>query len=163
VGNQPHHPEVQHLMEFQFRGQDEYSVDDRGRMILPPSYKPALTENVLIVAGFRGQLWVYPKPVFEQILQKMQETPEEERDGEFEEALGYLLAGQDAKFDPQGRLSIPPFLRRQANITGSAIVRGNGDRVELWNPEKYAQAYEGWVANEHKGGHQALRRSGFRP
>lgn len=149
-------------MEILFRGQDEYSVDDRGRTLVPPSYKAALTENVLIVAGSKGQLWVYPKPIFEQILKSVQETPLEEQDAEFEEALGYLLAGQEVKFDAQGRLPISPFLRRQAGITNAVIVRGNGDRVELWSPERYAETYRNWVANEHKG-HAALRRAGFRP
>ncbi len=150
-------------MELLFSGLDEYSVDDRGRMLLPQSYKPALTENVVIVAGSKGQLWVYPKPIFQQILQAFQDTPLEEQDAEFDEALGFLLAGQDAKFDAQGRLAVPPFLRRQANISGSAIVRGNGDRVELWNPERYASVYQDWVAREHRSGHAGLRKAGFRP
>ncbi len=148
-------------MDILFSGLDEYSVDDRGRMLLPPSYKPALTENVILLAGSKGQLWVYPKPVFEQIVQRFRETPLEEQDAEFDEALDFLLAGEDAKFDAQGRLAIPPFLRRQANITNAAIVRGNGDRVELWNPERYASVYQDWVA-KGKGGHTALRKAGFR-
>lgn len=149
-------------MDILFRGQDEYSVDDRGRTLLPPAYRLGLTDNVVIVAGSKGQLWVYPKPIFERILQLLQDTPLEEQDAQFEEALGYLLAGQEVKFDAQGRLPVSPFLRRQAGITGSVIVRGNGDRVELWNPERYAETYQHWVANENKG-HAALRRAGFRP
>jgi MraZ protein len=150
-------------MEFVFRGQDEYSVDDRGRMLVPPPYRTGLTENVVIGPGSRGQLWVYPKPIYEQYLRKLQDTPIEDQDDYFEDDLGYILAGQEVGFDKQGRLSISPFLRRQAQITGSVIVRGNGDRVELWNPEKYAESYQKWVDSDHRTGHSALRKAGFRP
>ncbi len=152
-------------MEVLFRGLDEYSVDDRGRMLLPPSYKPDLTDTVVMGPGSRGQLWVYPKPIYEKYLKKLQDTPLEEQDDEFEDALGYVLAGQEVDFDKQGRLSIPPFLRRQADISTSAIVRGNGDRVELWKPELYTELYGSWVASQkdRKDGNRALRKTGFRP
>jgi transcriptional regulator MraZ len=152
-------------MDVLFRGLDEYSVDDRGRTLVPPSYKPGLTDTVVMGPGSRGQLWVYPKPIYEQYLKKLQDTPIEEQDDEFEDALGYVLAGQEVDFDKQGRLSIPPFLRRQADISTSAIVRGNGDRVELWKPELYTELYGHWVASqrERKDGNRALRKTGFRP
>jgi MraZ protein len=151
-------------MELLFTGEDEYAVDDRGRMLVPPSYKAALTDTIVMGRGAKGQLWVYPKPLFAEYLQKLRQTPLEEQDADFEDALRFMLAGKEIEFDKQGRLSIPPFLRKLADITASAIVLGNGDRVELWKPERYAEFYGDWVTKQRdrKDAHPALRRSGFR-
>jgi MraZ protein len=126
-------------MAFVFTGLDEYSVDDRGRMLLPPAYKPALTDTVVIGLGASGQIWVYPKPTYQAYLEKLDATPLEERTASFYEAHRMIMAGQAVEFDKQGRISIPPFFRRMTGITNAAIVSGNGDRVELWKPERFME------------------------
>lgn len=134
-------------------------------MLVPPTYKNTLTDSIVIGRGKKGQLWIYPKPTYEKVLDELEKTPIEEQDDDFEDALRFVLAGQEIEFDKQGRLSIPPFLRRQADISTTAIVVGNGNRVELWKPERYAAIYTTWVGSdkEHGNGHLALRRAGWRP
>lgn len=151
------------MTDSPFTGLDEYSVDDRGRMLLPPPYKPALTEAVVIGLGAKGQIWVYPKPIYQQYLKKLQETPIEEQNAAFDAARRLILAGQEVEFDKQGRLSIPPFFRRLAEITNAAIVNGNGDRVELWKPERF-MALVGLLTNsaEKPEDNPVLLRTGFR-
>ena len=126
-------------MGFIFTGLDEYSVDDRGRMLLPPSYKPALTDTVVIGLGASGQIWVYPKPTYQAYLEKLEATPLEERTAAFYEARRLIMAGQETDFDKQGRISISPFFRKMTGITNVAIVNGDGDRVELWKPERFME------------------------
>ena len=128
-------------MDFLFMGEDEYAVDDRGRMLVPPSYKAALTELVVMGRGGLGQLWVYPEPTFKRLMDEMQQVPLEDRDAEYDKAMRAMLGGKTIEFDKQGRLSIPPFFRKLADIADSVIVLGNGDRVELWSPERYAAEY----------------------
>jgi MraZ protein len=134
-------------------------------MLVPPSYKAALTDTVVIGRGKKGQLWIYPKPIYEKVLDALDKTPIEDRDDAFDDTFRFVLAGQEIEFDRQGRLSIPPFLRRQAGITTTAIVAGNGNRVELWKPEQYAEVYTTWVESEKEPGNGllALRRAGWRP
>ena len=38
-------------MDLTFRGEYEYAVDDRGRMVIPPKFREALTDTVLIGRG----------------------------------------------------------------------------------------------------------------
>jgi MraZ protein len=134
-------------MAFLFTGLDEYSVDDRGRMLLPPHYKPALTETVVIGLGASGQIWVYPKPTYQAYLEKLEATPLEERNASFYSGRRLILSGQEVEFDKQGRMSIPPFLRRTTGITNTVIVSGDGDRVELWPPERYLERH-GMLSND---------------
>lgn len=151
-------------MDSSFMGEDEYAVDDRGRMLVPPSYRAALTDHVVMGRGGLGQLWVYPEPAFMQLMSDMHQVPLEDRDAEYDMAMRAMLGGKAIEFDKQGRLSIPPFLRKLAEITDAVIVLGNGDRVELWNPERYAAEYGDWVKSlKGKDVNKTLRRTGFRP
>jgi MraZ protein len=140
-------------------------VDDRGRTLLPPSFKAALSETVVIGRGAEGQLWLYPRDKFEQKLQQMQQTANDEQSGDFETGMRFWLAAQEVGFDKQGRLAIPGLMRKQAGINSSVIVVGNGDRVELWNPERYEQTYTEWVTDykDHKDNYTAMRKAGLRP
>jgi MraZ protein len=95
----------------------------------------------------------------------MAEVNESEQDANFDNGLRFWLAASDADLDKQGRLALPSLLRKQADITTSAIIVGNGDRVEIWSPARWDQKYAEWVAayktrNDDFG---AMRRSGLRP
>jgi MraZ protein len=44
----------------------------------------------------------------------------------------------EARIDRQGRVLIPRKLLDRAGITDRATISGVGDRIEFWNPERYA-------------------------
>ena len=152
-------------MDLTFRGEHDYAVDDKGRIVMPPSFRSGLTETVVIGRGAEGQIWVYPKTVFEQRLQKMSDVNETEQDANFDMGLRFWLAASDAELDRQGRLSLPSLLRKQADITSGAIIVGNGDRVEIWSPARWDQKYAEWVGayKNRNDDYGAMRRSGLRP
>ena len=153
------------MINLTFRGEYDYAVDDRGRTLVPPAFKAALSDTIVIGRGAEGQLWIYPKTTFAQRLEQMQQASEEEQNGDFETGLRFWLAAQEVTFDKQGRLAIPGLMRKQAGINSSVIVVGNGDRVELWNPDRYDQTYTEWVADykDHKDNYTAMRKAGLRP
>jgi MraZ protein len=153
------------MIDLTFRGEYDYAVDDRGRTLVPPSFKAGLSEAVVIGRGAEGQLWIYPKDRFEQKLQQMQQAADDDQDGDFETGLRFWLAAQEVAFDKQGRLAIPGLMRKQAGINSTVIVVGNGDRVEFWNPDRYEQTYTEWVADykDHKDNYSAMRKAGLRP
>jgi DNA-binding transcriptional regulator/RsmH inhibitor MraZ len=41
--------------------------------------------------------------------------------------------------DAQGRLTIPPVLRRYANLTSGISLVARGDKMELWDTEIWQQ------------------------
>ncbi len=152
-------------MDLTFRGEFEYAVDDRGRMVIPPKFREGLTDTVMIGRGAKGQIWVYPKATFEQHLRKAQQHTDDDQDASFDMGQRIWLAANEAEVDRQGRLPLPGLLRRQCEIGPSVIIVGNGDRVEIWSPARWDQAYNEWVtANKTDGaGFNALKRSGLRP
>ncbi len=152
-------------MDLTFRGEYEYAVDDRGRTVIPPKFREGLTETVMIGRGARGQIWVYPKVTFEQLLLEAQQANDIDQDTNFEMGQRVWLAANEVEVDRQGRLPLPGLLRRQCEIGPSVIIVGNGDRVEIWSPARWDQAYTDWVTTNKadRDGFSALRRSGLRP
>jgi MraZ protein len=41
--------------------------------------------------------------------------------------------------DKQGRVLVPASLQEAAGLSGTVLVSGNLDRVELWNPATYSE------------------------
>ena len=152
-------------MDLTFRGEYEYAVDDRGRMVIPPKFREALTDTVMIGRGARGQVWIYPKATFEQHLLEAQQANDAEQDANYDMGQRVWLAANEIEVDRQGRLPLPALLRRQCEIGASVIIVGNGDRVEIWNPARWDQAYSEWVTTNKtdRDGFSALKRSGLRP
>lgn len=152
-------------MDLTFRGEYEYAVDDRGRMVIPPKFREALTDTVLIGRGAEGQIWVYPKVTFEQHLHEAQQADDDEQDADFEMGQRFWLAANEIETDRQGRLPLPGLLRKQCEIGSLVIIVGNGDRVEIWSPDRWDQTYSEWVAagKARRNAFSALKRSGLRP
>ena len=46
---------------------------------------------------------------------------------------------KDVSPDKQGRIQLSADLRRLAGIEGRAVIIGNGNRAEIWNPDRFAE------------------------
>ncbi|MGH7404309.1 MAG: division/cell wall cluster transcriptional repressor MraZ, partial [Candidatus Methylomirabilales bacterium] len=43
-----------------FRGEYHYTLDDKGRVVLPPRFRKELGEAVIVTRGMDECVWVYP-------------------------------------------------------------------------------------------------------
>lgn len=126
-----------------FRGEQEYNLDEKGRILIPIKYREGLGEAVILARGGLGQINIYPKPFFEEMQQRLEASGESEN---FHLASRFLSAAIQCEVDRQGRILIPPVLRRHAKLTSEVIIVGNKDHLEVWNPEGWELTYNSWVA-----------------
>ncbi len=49
-----------------------------------------------------------------------------------------LMWAEEVSLDGQGRISLPKSLSEYAGIGDKALIIGNMDRIELWNPEAFS-------------------------
>jgi MraZ protein len=133
------------------RGTFPARVDDKGRLKLPAAFQEylrALPEKKLFATTLNGRtVRVYPMDVWRQN-EKILDTPAEDT-GDAEDVLflAYHLGG-DSEMDSQGRILIPPELRRAANIENQPVkivfFRGAVDVYsEAMYDERMQQALEG--------------------
>ncbi|GGU12374.1 MULTISPECIES: division/cell wall cluster transcriptional repressor MraZ [Nocardioides] len=121
-----------------FMGTYTPKLDEKGRVFLPAKFRDRLAEGVVVTQGQENCLVVWPEDVFMQEAQRAQQTPLTSRDAR--DYARVLFAGAEQTTpDKQGRIGIPPLLRDYAGIVKDVVVIGVMDRIEIWDPAKWAE------------------------
>ncbi len=115
-----------------FLGTYEPRLDDKGRLILPAKFREALAPGIVITRGQERCLYGFPRSEFERVHSQMQSaslTSKQARD--FQRV--FLSGASDEIPDKQGRLTIPPILRKYAALDRELAVIGSGSKIEIWD------------------------------
>lgn len=126
-----------------FRGEYHYSLDDKGRVVLPPKFRRALGDTVVVTRGLDECVAVYAPAEWTKNEKKLRALGVDRRDF----ARFMLSSAEDIELDRQGRMTIPQHLRQYAKIDREAVVVGVGGRLEIWGLEHW-QRYIAKVQTE---------------
>jgi len=121
-----------------FYGEQDYSIDDKGRMLIPKEYRAELGESIMLMRGVDGQLYIYPKQVFDEKRQRMAQFDDTES---FRLTRLAFNTAVGCEVDKQGRILIPLRLRAYAGLDGQVVIAGNEDHLEVWNSDEYENAF----------------------
>jgi len=122
-----------------FLGEYKHTCDDKNRLRLPPKFRPALTEGLVITKGNDGCLFIVPKNKFSEIFEKVNNLPM--FDSKAQQPLRMLFSSAvEITEDNQGRFLLPISLKEFAKINKDVVFIGVGNRIELWSQEVW-QAY----------------------
>ena len=119
------------------RGSWSPKLDDKSRLTLPVKYRSELTEEVTVVCEQERCLAVYPKATLDEIMEPYNKAPATLRNVREYQRWAHFRA-EDATPDRQGRITITPLQRAWADLDRDVVVIGAGNRLEVWNPEKWA-------------------------
>lgn len=139
------------MINNRFRGYFKHSVDSKGRVAIPTSYRqilPAKTKNELLLnKGRNNTIEVHPLiewEKFEQnVLMKLSRFQADSL------RVRRLLQANVVmvKIDFQGRILIPSQYKQYAQIKSEVIISGVGNYFEIWNPDVFKDYLQN--ANEH--------------
>ncbi len=117
-------------------GYSEHFVDEKGRAILPKKLKELMGSDLVLTRGLDECVYVFTREDWNAFEAKIARLPMSKgRDiSHF-----FNTYKTDVAVDKQGRVQIPQALRRIAEIEGNAVIVGNGNRAEIWNPERFAR------------------------
>lgn len=120
-----------------FLGTFDYTMDERGRVPLPPRYRDAFRNGIVLSQGSPDRcLRVYTMEEFENEAARYTVEPAMRRKGrDLRKAL--FSRSHEAELDKQNRVLIPAPLRQYARLEGKVLVVGTGDALEIWSPEEY--------------------------
>ncbi|MPZ22403.1 MAG: division/cell wall cluster transcriptional repressor MraZ [Dehalococcoidia bacterium] len=124
-----------------FRGTWDYSVDDRGRIPIPPRYRPLFEKGGVLVDGSEGCLELYTEQDYAERSVEIQQIADTTADGRRIHRYFYGTA-REVELDRQGRILVPQNLRDAAAIDGGVVVMGRGRVLELWNRERWERENE---------------------
>ncbi len=125
-----------------FHGSSQLSLDSKGRLAIPAKYRDELVaacEGRLVVTADPDRcLLVYPKPEWEPIQKKLMSLSSFKPKTR---ALQRLLVGyaEDVEMDGAGRILLPATLRTYAALEKRVVLAGQGNRLELWDEDRWLQ------------------------
>jgi MraZ protein len=141
-----------------FVGQYEHQMDEKGRVSLPSAFRRGRSssrrlrigrEPILESDSGRFVLLQWEKPyltlfpeskwvsVQERLLEYRRNDPRA-----WNQVRLIVSNAVEVSPDKQGRILVPAGLQDAAGLSGTVLLSGNIDRVELWNPSTYTEAVQ---------------------
>ena len=117
-----------------FIGEYTISMDAKGRIAVPAKFRSLLNQAAVVTRGLDQSLFLYTRTQWEVIAGKLASMPMSKANSRAFARL--MLAGAfDVELDRQGRMMVPEYLRKFANLSKKVVVAGLYDRIEIWDEQ----------------------------
>ena len=127
-----------------FLGTYTPKLDEKGRFFQPAKFREELDEGLVITRGQEHCLAVYPMSTFVEMTREIAKGSVSVK--KVRDYQRMLAAGaSDTAADKQGRVMVPPMLRRYAGLGKEIVIVGAITRIEIWDAarwEEYSTAQE---------------------
>jgi MraZ protein len=121
-----------------FLGEYSHTIDDKGRLTIPARFRDELESGVVITRGLDGCLWAYSRSEWDELADKIGKLPTTNPAARNFSRFMFSSAF-DSIPDRQGRILLPQKLRDYAGIQDETIIIGVKNKLEIWNPAKWAE------------------------
>jgi MraZ protein len=115
-----------------FYGEFDYKVDEKGRVPLPPKFRNALKDGVILAPGAEKCITAYTIPEWRKLATALTDSSlTRSKMRRLSRAL--FATAFSTKIDNQGRIAIPAPLKEHAEIIDEVVVAGANTYLEIWN------------------------------
>jgi len=108
----------------------------KGRTALPKKFRQLLGKKIIITNGYENSLMVISQTSWQKVVGEIVNKPFLSSSAR---NIDRFLLGSafEVKLDNQGRFIIPLSLRKYAHLSQDIIFVGIGNRIEIWDKEKW--------------------------
>lgn len=125
--------------EYWFSGTFEHTLDDKGRLTIPSSFRTDFSDGAVLRKGADGSIEILPRPAWNLFLQKLKKISKTDTRGQRWVTL-QLASAVIIELDKQGRVLLGQELRNFATLeSGPVIVTGALDRLKVWEPKRWVE------------------------
>ncbi len=128
-------------MAYGFYGVYHQNIDEKGRVIIPSKYRPALGSLFYVTKDLWNQeeekcLYIYPQEGFDALREKLRSLS---KGPKMSRALNrtFYASVQDSAMDKQGRVLINADLKDHAELKKEIVFVGVDDHIEVWDQDKW--------------------------
>ncbi len=123
-------------VERMFRGHAYRTLDPKGRLILPPEFREEVfsldSEGRIMLTNLDGCVVGYPYPAWVELEQSFHEINLLNR--RLRDFQRFFFSGaKEVVMDKQGRILLPPHLRKYGNLQREVVLAGVGHKFEIWD------------------------------
>jgi len=122
-----------------FVGQYEHQMDEKGRVSLPSAFRrEADSDRFVLLQWELDYLTLFTAAKWGDVQGRLLEY--RRTDPQAWNQVRHIVSGAvEVSPDKQGRILVPSGLQAAAGLSGSVLLSGNIDRVELWDPARYRE------------------------
>ncbi len=127
-----------------FFGKYYYTLDGKGRILIPSSFREVLSSNyslklVFVNDAFDQCLCAYPVDEWHKLMEKIKGMPQTL------DAVKYFMrrvmgSAVECDIDRQSRMLIPSALRTDAGLNDEIVMIGQGTKIEVWDKKEFEDA-----------------------
>ncbi|MBI4690145.1 MAG: division/cell wall cluster transcriptional repressor MraZ [Nitrospirae bacterium] len=124
-----------------FSGKYYYTLDPKGRIIIPASFREIISANYspklyIADAAFDRCLHLYPLEEWNKLEEKVRAMPK------MDEAVKFFMrrviaSAVETDIDKQGRVLVPVAHREDAGLNGEIVIVGQLDRIDIWDRKEW--------------------------
>jgi len=119
-----------------FIGEYNFTIDEKKRVAVPVKFRKNLGKKAVITRGLDRCLVLYPLKEWEKVAKKLESLPNSKMDARTFSRI--LLSGAvDVELDKLGRILIPDYLKKYADLKKNVVLLGLSNRIEIWSKEKW--------------------------
>lgn len=119
-----------------FLGRYAHSIDAKGRLAIPARFRDELADGLVLTRGIDRCLALYPMAAWRPLAEQVSALPISDPDARTFRRMVFAEA-IDLELDGQGRILVPPELRRYAELDREAYVVGVNTSIEIWSPVRW--------------------------
>lgn len=125
--------------EYWFSGTFEHSLDGKGRLTIPASFRSDFSDGAVLRKGSDGSIEILPRPAWNLFLSKLKEISKTDRPGQRWVTL-QLASAVTVELDKAGRVLMSQEFRTFAGLeAGPVVVTGALDRLKVWEPGRWTE------------------------
>ena len=127
-------------------GEFSNTLDDKGRISLPSRLREDLSGNTLVITkglDMEDCLWLYPPEEWNGIAGKLRNSATLTVEKLSVIQHRFIAPAQQVEIDRIGRVAVPQRLRDFAGLNRDCIIMGLGNRIEIWDTDRYDAYCEG--------------------
>ena len=126
------------MAQMAFSGSFDHSLDGKGRVIIPASFREALGDDFTITINpNKTAVAIYPKAMWDQQLERLSHINPMDKVGIKYERYVMSVSFSGNSMDAQGRVLIPAKLRAKIGLTRDIVFVGLNQTIEIWDAETY--------------------------
>ena len=119
-----------------FLGEFRHNLDDKKRLAIPSKFRSELGQKAVLTIGFDKCLFLFPQKEWEKLAEKLSSLPLGQTS--VRELNRLMLAGAaEVEFDRLGRVLIPDYLVKYADLKKKAVIAGLYNRIEIWSESRW--------------------------
>ena len=129
-----------------FFGEYEYTIDQKGRVTIPPKFREAFKGGIVLLRGYDKCITACTVAEWGKRAEELSKLPLTQSKARRLNRATFSSAFS-LDLDGQGRVVLPAPLRQYAGVASEVVIAGVRDCLEIWSKED-------WLAEQQLMGEQ---------